>query len=179
MSPGKFKLFLITIAFASLCTHSQLSMSVGSLSVSREVELNAPSKTVWKMIGDFDEADVWIPIVVDSQLKTGEGVKPGDIRVLILDNGIKLTEKLVIYSDTRKTYTYAITGTKVKPRSELHIPIMDYVATISVTELDAGMSKVQWRSTFNANNVPDEMAIETVANVYDAGMNSLAKHFNQ
>ncbi len=175
MSPDKFKLLLMTLVFASLCALSQVSMSVGNLSVTKEVNLKASSKTVWKMIGDFNEADVWIPIVVDSKLKAGEGVEPGDIRELLLDNGIKLTEKLVIYSDAKKTYTYAIT----EAETELQIPIMDYVSTIRVTELDVGMSKVEWMSTFNANNVPDEKAIETVASVYDAGLNNLVKHFNQ
>lgn len=177
MSPGKFKLLLMIFAFASLCTLSQVSMSVGNLSVSKEVNLKASPKTVWKMIGNFNKVDAWIPIVVDTQLKTGNGVKPGDIRVLILDNGIKLTEKLLIYSDTKKTYTYSIT--EANNKTELHIPIMDYVSTISVTELDVGMSKVEWRSTFNANNVSDEKAIEAVASVYDASLNNLAKYFNQ
>ncbi len=170
MYPCKIKSLLMVVTFSSLCAISQVSLSVGNLSVTKEVSLNASPNTVWKMIGGFNELDVWHPVVVDSILKSGDGIKPGDIRVLSLGNGAKITEKLVVYSDARKTYTYAIT--------ESPLPVMDYVSTISVTESDSGMSKVEWSSTFNANNAADEKAIEAITGVYDAGLSNLAKHFN-
>lgn len=160
---------MITV-LSSLCVLSQTAVSAGNLSVTKEVSLNAAPDTVWKMIGEFNALDVWHPVVIDSQLK-GEGMKPGDVRVLSLGNGAKITEKLVVHSDAKKTYTYAIT--------ESPLPVMDYVSTITVTESDGGMSNVEWKSTFNANNAPDETAIETIAGIYDAGLNNLAKHFNQ
>jgi len=171
MNPGKTKLFLMIAAFATLCAISQVSLSVGNLSVIKEVNLNASPDTVWKMVGGYNGLDVWHPVVVGSKLKSGNGIKPGDVRELSLGNGEKITEKLVIYSDDKKTYTYAIT--------ESPLPVMDYVSTITVTESDNGMSKVEWSSTFNANNATDEKAIEAITGVYDAGLNNLAKHFNQ
>jgi len=161
----------MVVAFSSLCLLSQMAMSVGKLSVTKEISLNASPVTVWKMIGGFNELDVWHPVVVGSQLEVGEGEKPGDIRILSLDNGAKITEKLVVYSDTNKTYTYAITASP--------LPVADYVSTISVTQSDSGMSKVKWTSTFNASNAPDEKAVETITGIYDAGLRNLAKHFNQ
>jgi Polyketide cyclase / dehydrase and lipid transport len=166
-----YKIFLVVTAVSSLCAVSELAMSVGRLSVTKEVSLKAKTDTVWKMIGGFNEFDVWHPIVVDSVLKLGEGVKPGDTRVLSLDNGSKITEKLVVYSNFKKTYTYAITKSS--------LPVMDYVSTITVSESHSGMSKVKWSSTFNANNASDDKAIETIASVYEAGLKNLEKHFNQ
>ncbi len=171
MNSGKLRLFVILAAFSVLCTVSQVSQSVGNLNVVKEVSLKASPNTVWKMVGGFNELDVWHPVVIDSILKTGEGLHPGDIREISLGNGAKITEKLVIYSASNMTYTYAIT--------ESPLPVMDYVSTITVKEAGAGMSKVEWSSTFNANNAPDEKAIETITGVYDAGLNNLAKHFNQ
>jgi Polyketide cyclase / dehydrase and lipid transport len=171
MNLSKAKYPLILVVFSSLCIFSHLSLSVGNLSVSKEINLNASPDTVWKMIGDFNDFDVWHPVVVGSELKTGVGVEPGDIRILFLGNGTKITEKLVVYSKAKKTYTYAIT--------ESPLPVMDYVSTISVSNSGEGKSKVEWSSTFNANNAPDDKAIETIVAVYDAGLKNLAKHFNQ
>lgn len=165
------KSILMVAALSSLCILPQMAMSVGNLTVTKEINLNASPVTVWKMIGGFNELDVWHPVVIGSQLEVGEGEKPGDIRILSLGNGAKITEKLVVYSDTNKTYTYAIT--------ESPLPVADYVSTISVIKSDSGMSKVEWSSTFNANNAPDEKAIDAIAGVYDAGLKNLAKHFNQ
>ena len=171
MDPKIIKAIFMATIISSLCALSQVVMSVGSLSVTKEINLKASATTVWKMIGGFNELDVWHPVVVDSQLESGEGIRPGDIRVLSLANGEKITEKLVVYSDVKKTYTYAIT--------ESTLPVMDYVSTISVTDSGSGMSKVEWSSTFNASHATDEKAIETINSVYDAGLKNLAKHFNQ
>lgn len=170
MNICKLKSILLIAVFSSLSVLSQTAFSAGNLSVTKEVSLNAAPDTVWKMVGGFNELDMWHPVVVNSQLD-GEGMKPGDIRVLTLGNGAKITEKLVVHSNSKKTYTYAIT--------ESPLPVMDYVSTITVTKGDDGKSIVEWKSTFNANNAPDEKAVETIAGVYDAGLNNLAKHFNQ
>jgi polyketide cyclase/dehydrase/lipid transport protein len=170
MTIYKLKKILMMTVLSSLCVISQTALSAGNLSVMKEVNLNAAPDTVWKMVGGFNELDMWHPVVVNSQLQ-GEGMKSGDVRVLTLGNGAKITEKLVAHSDTKMAYTYAIT--------ESPLPVMDYVSTITVTKADDGKSTVEWKSTFNANNAPDEKAIETIAGVYDAGLNNLAKHFNQ
>jgi len=171
MNLKKIKAILVVVVLSSLCVLPQTALSIGNLSVSKEVFLNASPTTVWKMVGGFNGLDVWHPVVVDSQLESGEGIKPGDTRVLSLADGAKITEKLVVYSDVKKTYTYAITASP--------LPVIDYVSTITVSKSDAGMSKVEWTSTFNANNATDAKALEVITGVYDAGLNNLAKHFNQ
>jgi polyketide cyclase/dehydrase/lipid transport protein len=170
MNINKLKSIIIIAVLSSVCVLSQTSVAAGSLAVTKEVSINAAPDTVWKMVGGFNELDMWHPVVVNSQLQ-GKGVKVGDIRILTLGNGAKITEKLVVHSDAKKTYTYAIT--------ESPLPVMDYVSTISVFEAEDGMSKVEWKSTFNANDAPDDKAVETIAGIYDAGLNNLVKHFNQ
>jgi polyketide cyclase/dehydrase/lipid transport protein len=166
---NKLKNIIIVAVLSSICALSQTTVAAGSLAVTKEVSINAAPDTVWKMVGGFNDLDMWHPVVVNSKLQ-GEGMKPGDTRVLTLGNGAKITEKLVVHSDAKKTYTYAIT--------ESPLPVMDYVSTITVSESEGGMSKVEWKSTFNANNAPDDKAIEAIAGVYDAGLNNLVKYFN-
>lgn len=159
------------MTLSTLSVLSTPSFSAGNLNVSKEVSVNASIKTVWKMVGGFNALDVWHPVVIDSTLKSGAGSEPGDIRLLTLGNGATITEKLILLDDAKKTYTYAIT--------ESPLPVMDYVSTITVSESPEGMAKIEWASTFNANNAPDMKAVEAITGVYEAGLNNLVKHFNQ
>ncbi len=170
MNINKIKNIIIVAVFSSICVLSQTTIAAGKLNVTKEVSINAAPDTVWKMVGGFNELDVWHPVVVNSQLLQGKGLKPGSIRVLTLGDGAKIKEKLVVRSDSKKTYTYAII--------ESPLPVKDYVSTITVTKVGDGKSKVEWKSTFNANNAADDKAIETIAGVYDAGLNNLIKDFN-
>ena len=165
-----FKTLLILLSVSGLSAVSLNSVSAGRLFVTEDIELNASPNTVWKMIGGFNSLDVWHPVVIDSQIQ-GNGMKPGDVRVLTLLNGSKITEKLIALSNTKKAYTYAITDSP--------LPVMDYVSTLSVSESNKGKTRVEWKSTFNAINTPDDEAVETIAGIYHAGLNNLGKYFNQ
>jgi len=150
---------------------SAMASFAGDLTVSKEVTVNASAETTWKMIGDFNHLDVWHPVVVGSQLTQGNSQAAGAIRLLTLGNGATITEKLVSNNNALKSYTYAITTSP--------LPIADYVSTISVSEASDGKSTVTWSSSFDANGATDEEAINTISGIYDAGLNSLDKHFNK
>ena len=153
---------LLTSAMASLA---------GGLTVSKNVTVNASPETTWKMIGNFNHLDVWHPVVVASKLTQGDGKSAGAVRLLTLGNGATITEELVSNNNALRIYTYAITASP--------LPIADYVSTISVSAAADGKSTVTWSSNFDANGVEDAEAIKTISGIYDAGLNSLDKHFNQ
>jgi mxaD protein len=139
----------------------------GSLSVERTVELNAAPETVWKMIGGYNDLDVWHPAVANSQL-TGSGHAPGDLRVLTLGDGATITERLVSYDANR--YRYAIEASP--------LPVDHYVSTLAVTPRDGGGTIVTWNSSFDAKGVPDAEATKAIAGIYEAGLQRLAGYFN-
>jgi uncharacterized protein YndB with AHSA1/START domain len=152
----------------------QTALSIGQLSVYKEIELSAPATQVWRVIGDFKKYDQWHSLIENTVLTAGKGNNPGDIRVITLANNLKVTERLLVYSEEQKTYTYTITA------SNSALTVVDYVATISVEETEIGTSKVAWHSTFNANpDVGADKAIEKVNMIYDTGFNNLANHFNK
>ena len=130
--------------------------------------MNASPDTTWKMIGDFNHLDVWHPVVVSSALTHGES---SDVRLLTLGNGATITEKQVSRNDADRSYTYAITKSP--------LPVADYISTISVSPAADGKSTVTWRSSFDANGVTDDEAVNAIAGIYDAGLNNLDKHFNK
>jgi mxaD protein len=157
-----FKKLLFVVA---LIASSQV-LADGSLNTSREVTLNAAPATVWKMIGDFNHLDVWHPVVVASDLND-----KGDVRVLTLGDGAKITEKLVKHDDAGMMYTYTIT--------ESPLPVKDYVSTISVMPAEGNKTVVKWSSSFNAKGAEDAQAVATISGIYEAGLNNLAKHFSR
>lgn len=153
--------FLVTASIASFAA---------DLGVKREITVNASPATTWKMIGDFNHLDVWHPVVVASELTQGNSQATGAIRVLTLGNGDTITEKLVALNNEDKTYSYAITASK--------LPVANYVGTITVKPAENGQSVITWSSTFDAaTDVSDRDAIDGTAGIYVAGLTSIQKHF--
>ena len=158
---------LKTLCAASLLTLTTTACA-SNLSVSKETTVNASPSTTWKMVGGFNDLDMWHPVVVDSQL-TGDATAVGAMRVLTLGNGANITEKQT--ARTNSSYTYQIT--------ESPLPVANYESTISVSPAADGKSVVKWTSTFDANGATDAEATDTISGVYDAGLGNLEKHFNQ
>lgn len=159
-----------TAAFISAALFSHLLLAQGSLKVEEETVVNASASTVWKMIGDYNHLDVWHPVVVDSAVDKSNN-NPGDVRTLTLADGASIVEKLLAYSNSDKSYTYAITQSP--------LPISDYVSNISVTDIKDGKSVIKWSSTFNTTEVDDAKGIEIISGIYLAGLSNLEKHFNK
>ncbi len=155
---------------ATLLLATSMANFAGDLTVKREITVNASPETTWKLIGDFNHLDVWHPVVVASELTEGNSQSTGAVRVLTLGNGDTITEKLVELNNDDKTYSYAITASK--------LPVADYVGTITVKPAENGQSMVTWSSTFDAaTDVTDSDAIEGTAGIYVAGLTSIQKHF--
>lgn len=156
---------LARTAGASLLLLAGSAIAAGSLSVSREVTVDVAPDTAWKLVGNFDGLDVWHPAIKTST-QQGSGTRAGSTRVLTLGDGAKVDEKLVSYSATKRSYTYAITKSP--------LPVKNYVATISVTAGADGKSVVKWASTFDAAGAPDAKATEVIGGVYDGGLARIA-----
>lgn len=165
-----FNEFIKTAMCATLLT-SSISVFAGDLMVSQSITVNASPETTWKMMGNFNHIDVWHPVVVASKLTKGTSQTLGSVRELTLSSGAQITEKLVANNEALMTYSYAIT--------ESPLPVNNYVGTIKVTSAADGKSIITWSSTFDAKNATDEESKASTLGIYDAGLNSLGKHFNQ
>lgn len=144
--------------------------AAGALSVEREVTVDNVPATVWKLVGNFNALDVWLPAVVTSELK-GNGTQAGAQRLLTLDDGATRREKLLSYSAAKRSYRYAIV--------ESALPVTHYEATITLTPADEGRTLMTWRSTFDASGVSDEQATAIVGGLCDAGLAKLRANFRQ
>lgn len=137
------------------------------LSVAMSTELDATAADVWNVVGDFGGIDRFMDDIASVELE-GEGV--GAVRTLHLADGAEVVETLDAWDAAAMSYSYSI--------DESPLPIADYSATMTVSALEDGRSKVDWESTFVAAGVSDEEARETVADIYEMGFAGLKKRFS-
>ena len=151
------------------------SFAVGSLAVSREITVDRPPATVWKLMGEFNALDVWLPPVLSSarvgNTLTSAASVPGAIRRLELGGNASVTEKLVAYSSAKHSYSYAFV--------ESPLPVKNYVATIELKPTTDGKTLIKWHSTFDADGAPDDQAKQAIQGIYDAGLAKVATIFKK
>jgi mxaD protein len=146
------------------------SHAAGNLTVSREVVVDRAPATVWKLLGEFDALDVWLPPVISS-VTTGEPTKPGAIRVLDLGGNASVTEKLLSFNGAKHSYSYAFIKSP--------LPVQNYEATIEVLAAPEGKTLIKWHSSFDAAGAPDDKAKAAVQGIYDAGLAKIAAIFKK
>lgn len=156
---GKLILAVIPLLLAAAASAHPPYAQKGELSVSRDVVINHAPDKVWDTVGGFFALDDWHPAVAKVLVREG-----GMVRVLVLGDGAEVHERLLKYKH-RRAYTYSI--------FQGPWPITDYVSTVKIKPAGRNATRVTWSSTFNSKNA-DEM-VKTFTNVYDAGLQNLAK----
>ena len=113
---------------------------------SEEVPLSAD--TVWKVIGDFEGIRKWAPAILSERI---EESPEGKVRVLAMPpDGREVRELLAAQEDY--SYTYKFIGDTANARN--------YYGTTRVVPIDAGHSRIELRSEFDAAiGVSDEVAV--------------------
>ena len=129
------------------------------------MRLAAPAAEVWSLIGGFDDVPNWHPGAAASTLQDVAGETR---RVITLNGGGTIVERLVSHEDRGMSCTYAIV--------ESPLPVTGYEATLSVTPVDGGC-EVHWAGRFEPAGVPAAKAEEIVAGIYDGGLEALRKRF--
>jgi len=140
--------------------------------VSETVEINAAPDKVWRAIGNFQDMS-WHPAVAKLEGKDGNAVNA--TRVLTLQSGGTIAEKLIEHSADNRRYKYEITSVDVKV-----LPVNNYSSMLSVKG-EGDTSTVEWKGGFYRgfmNNDPppelsDEAAVNAVKGVYRSGLDAL------
>ena len=116
---------------------------------SEEVPLSA--EEVWKVIGDFDGIRKWAPAVMAER---SEQTPEGKVRTLTMPpEGREVRELLA--AQGAYSYTYKFLGETPSARN--------YYGTVSVVPLNAGTSRIELHSDFDAGaGLSDE---ESIANM--------------
>ncbi|MGB8274376.1 MAG: SRPBCC family protein [Alphaproteobacteria bacterium] len=143
--------------------------AAGDIQVVSSVELNASPSDVWALIGAFDNLQGWHPAVEGTRME-GSPTQVGSKRVLMLKGGGEIEEELTSYSASGTRYTYKILKSP--------LPVANYESFLAVTDEGGGKSLVIWGSRFDAaGGASKAKAKGTIAGVYKAGLDTLAKKF--
>ncbi|OAB34819.1 hypothetical protein PMSD_13715 [Paenibacillus macquariensis subsp. defensor] len=129
------------------------------------IEIPASPDQIWDLIGGFNSLPDWLPYIPSSELSQG-----GRVRRLANPDGNVIIERLEVFNDKERTYTYSI--------MESPFPVTDYLSTIHVRELDGSQSSlVEWSGSFTPVGVSDEEVTSLFHGIYKDGLTALRQAF--
>ena len=148
------------------------------LEVVERIRIHAPANVVWGKVNDFGDLGKWHPAVKKTELVEGEDNVKDAVRVLTLQDGGTIKEKLRSYNAEGMTYEYQIL--------EGVLPVSSYFSSITVKRGKRGLTSnttVVWKGYFkrkdtSANPVAgqdDDTAVKTITGIYKAGLDNLKK----
>lgn len=143
--------------------------------VMQEIEINAPLDKVWSIISDFCSIKDWNPQVTGCEITEGNPEEAGAIRVITLENGQKLKEKLIKLVPEQNKIQYMLTEPNIEA-----FPINTHGSTILLSN-EGGKTKVVWKGAFYRSfpgpNPPPELSDEAgqkaLTGFYSAGLEKI------
>ena len=114
-------------------------------SAKRNVVVKASMETVWKKLSKITKLD-WLEEQKSSKFLTQKKSGVGTRRLISFEDGSDVEEHIVEWSPNRGFSYIAITG----------LPLLAYLATISMKKISSGRVKVTWQSYFISNKKKKE-----------------------
>lgn len=167
---------LRTMAGAMLVLASGAAMAAApALHTSKSIVIDAPLKKVWDTAKDFGGLNNWHPAVAKDEIVEGKNDTAGAVRLLTLQDGGTIKEKLLSFNAASHQFRYAIV--------EGVLPVSDYTSTFVVRSVGHAKTSVVWSGHFKrkdtsdhpADKADDKTAIDTINGVYQSGLDNLKK----
>ncbi len=141
------------------------------IKVTKSTVVDAPLKSVWQVLRDFNGHDRWHPAVRESRIDgRSASDKVGCVRRFRLSDGSELTEQLLALSDLEHSFTYCLLETP--------IPLLNYVAHVELLPVtDGDRTYWRWSSSFTVPKGQEHRLTKMVAdNIYGAGFTAIKEH---
>ncbi len=169
------KLSLVTLAIAIALPISAIAAGADTLKVEESVQINAPADKVWTKVSNFNDLGAWHPAIKSTEITSGKNNKVGATRLLTLQDGGTVKEKLLSYNSKKMTFKYAII--------ESVLPVSSYVSSVTVMAEKDNTTKVVWKGSFKRKDLSDKpadgqddaAATKTITSVYRGGLDNLKK----
>jgi mxaD protein len=169
----KFSLLLTSLLFG--LSINAFADEAKTLKVKESVVVNAPASKVWEKVSNFGDLGAWHPAVKKTEIVAGTNNQKGAERLLTLQDGGTIKEKLLSYNAKKMYFKYSIL--------EGVLPVSNYVSTVSVKSEGENKTLVEWEGSFkrkDTNATPaagqgDEDAVKTITGVYRGGLDNLKK----
>lgn len=169
------KLTLLLATILAGTTFNAIADSVKTLKVKEEVTINATSAKVWERVSNFNDLGAWHPAVKTTEIIAGENNKVGAERLLTLQDGGTIKERLLAYNANAKTFSYSII--------EGVLPVSNYESKVTVKPMGKDKSVVVWEGSFKRKDLSekpeegqdDATAVKVITSVYRGGLDNLKK----
>lgn len=158
-------MMLAALLFTSLVSSDLFAAK--HLNVHESIEINASNADVWAKVQNFGDLGAWNPAVKATKVIEGVNNKSGAIRVVTLQGGDTVKEKLITYSAIKHKYSYSILDGV--------LPVSNYRSTITVKPISNDKTKVIWHGHFQSAGASDEDAERVITGMYKAGLDNLKK----
>ena len=136
--------------------------------VSKSARFEAAAADVWALVSEFNGLPSWLPPVAASATD-GEGV--GAVRLVTLQDGAQVKERLEAFDPGAMSYTYSMTD--MGP-----LPIGSYESTVVVTADGSGCT-MSWTATFEPAGAPEEEVAGMIGGLYDSGLGSVREKLGE
>ncbi|MDR3388949.1 MAG: SRPBCC family protein [Rudaea sp.] len=164
---------VVCIALSTFSAASSAAAPV--LKVTRSITVDAPASAVWSKTKSFAGLNAWHPAVDTDRIVEGKDDQVGAVRLLTLKGGGTIKEKLLAFSDSGRTFKYTIL--------EGVLPVSAYTSAFTVKTIGKDKCEVIWSGEFKRKNTGenpgdnenDKTATDTVAGVYQSGLDNLKK----
>jgi len=160
---------LLTLALASFAVLSFSAHADGRLNSYYSLNIDASATNVWDIVKDFGGLHNWHPMFSNDVIKSGTNNQIGAVRTLTIADGPSFDEVLVLWDDFKRVYTYEV----IDPNP---LPVKNYSSTMTVMQLEPGVTNVTWTSSYENNSggeMPDEELIAFLNGAYQAGLDDL------
>jgi hypothetical protein len=130
--------------------------------------INAPAERLWAEVANFNNVAAWHPDVTESHLQDAgaSGSNPGEVRVIKLQNGTVLRERLVAIEPEVHRYEYSVLDGQ--------LPLKDHISSVSMRAIDVRRTEVIWKASFEPAGAPaDALADGVRSGVMDLGLQGL------
>ncbi len=132
-----------------------------AIDLSESIDVAASPADAWAAIADWCSIQDWHPVIAACEASDDGGKT---MRTLTTGDGGELLEELTAKDDDAMSFSYTII--------ESPLPIADYASTMAVTENGDGAT-ITWSSSYSANGVSDDEALELMTGIYRAGLDML------
>ena len=154
---------MFKLALLALVALFAFSAAAEAIEVKKRREAPGTPAAVWEVVGGFCAIKNWHPAVAEcEEITEGDDV----FRILILQDGGKIKERLTDKGDT--SYSYEIV--------ESPLPVKNYKATLKVGEDDEeNRVEIVWKSEFDANGASDDEAKQVIVGIFEDGVKGIKK----
>jgi hypothetical protein len=159
---------LVNAIAASLALGMGGATAASAATVSRSVVVDGEPSAIWSVIGPYCAIKDWLPPVGTC---TEDGATPPTRTLVTKDGKATFVERQVARRDDRYLYSYTFVSSP--------LPVNLYTATIKVSAVGHGKSRVSWRGQYTPAAGQEKAAHDALDGIYAAGLDSIRAKFQR